>query len=239
MSARMLQTTLSVYFEAKRLMFQRIPAFRLLDVGPLKCFHDHPGWPEVDAFYAADVDSAEVVAAVHQYMPDPRHMITVFTSEPESEREAYEALGYRAIGQGQQFMSRALRAYEIVTHSSVLRVETQEQMAFINRPSVYMDESQLNDGVFRCYYLEQDGLPVCRGRSVTTSRAALYVAGLDTLPDYRRRGLAGRVMRRMHSDAAERGNNLSVLCSSPSGLGLYLKLGYESLATMQAFVPIE
>ena len=156
-------------------------AFRLLDVGPLKCFHDHPGWPEVDAFYAADVDSAEVVAAVHQYMPDPRHMITVFTSEPESEREAYEALGYRAIGQGQQFMSRALRAYEIVTHSSVLRVETQEQMAFINRPSVYMDESQLNDGVFRCYYLEQDGLswtqchnfPRCSVRSRTRYPARL------------------------------------------------------------------
>ena len=36
----------AVYFEAKALLFQDVPDFRLLDVGPLKCFHNHPGWHE-------------------------------------------------------------------------------------------------------------------------------------------------------------------------------------------------
>jgi hypothetical protein len=43
-------------------------------------------------------------------------------------------------------------------------------------------------------------------------------------------------MWQIHADALAADAQWSVLCSSPSGLGLYQHLSYTILATMQAFV---
>ena len=238
MVAQGLQEALTVYFEAKRLMYHRVPEFVVAETGSLKCLHKHPGWPEVDAFYAVDVDPSEAVAAIANYVPHPQHMLTVFMHSVRERHTEYEALGYRPLPGGQPFMRLELSVPTATRESSIVHVETPEQVDFINRPSIYMDAAHLNDGVSRYYYLEQDGLAVCRGRTVTTTQPAIYVTGIDTLPAYRRRGLASTLMEQVHRDALATGARWSVLCSSPLGLGLYQALGYTTLATMQAFVPV-
>ena len=237
MVSQTLQAALKVYFEAKQLMYKNSPEFRFLETGLLKCFHKHPGWPEIDAFYAVDIEPQQAVAAIAGYVSSPRHMLTVFMESPREEYPEYAARGYRALPDSQPFMSLELTGQAVENPSSVVRVETPEQVDFINRSGMYMDLAHLNDGIFRYYFMEQGGLPVCRGRSVTTTQQAIYVAGIETSPAFRRRGLASALMGQMHMDALLTGRRGSVLCSSPLGLGLYQALGYTVLATMQAFVP--
>ena len=214
----MLSEAVAVYFEAKCLRFQDVVEFHLLDVGPLKCLHKHPGWPEVDGFHALDVPPAEVLAAVQNYHPDTKHMITVFAQSPDSLKDAYLELGYRLLPWAQPFMVKSLS----------------EPFNFDEPDSVQVCQTLAAWD----YWIEKDGQPVCRGGSIMTSAKAVYVSGMETLPDYRRRGLASAILARIHKDALAEGADRSILCSSPMGLPLYLAAGYDVLAYMQAFVPV-
>lgn len=217
LSSPALLEAVAVYFEAKALLFQYVPDFRLLDVGPLKCLHNHPDWSEVDAFYALDVAPAKVVAAIRSYCPDANHMVTAFTAGPDPLKAAYLELGYRLLPWAQSFMVKPLLESVDFGNSEVVQVR--------------------HTSTTRDYWIEESGQPVCWGRSLMTSAKAIYVSGMETLPAYRRRGLASAILHRIHNDALESGAERSVLCSSPLGLPLYLARGYNLLAYMQAFVP--
>lgn len=214
-----LSEAVAVYFEAKKLLLQEMPEARLLDVGPLKCIHKHPNWPEVDGFYALDVAPAEVVQAVQSYGPDAKHMITTFGSSPDSLKEAYLELGYRPLPSAEPLMIKSLSAP--LTARGQVAVQTRQT------PTT------------RDYWIEEDGQPVCRGRSLLTSANVIYVSGMDTLPTHRRRGLASAVLSKIHEDAVADGANRSILCSTPMGLPLYLAAGYDVLAQTQNFVPVK
>src|SRR5262249_47561969 len=110
MVSQALQAALTVYFEAKQLMFRNVPEFQIIEAGPLKCFHQHPGWPEVDAFYAVDVEPYEAIAAIVKYSPSPKHMLTVFTDSPQGQYPVYAGLGYHPLPAPQPFMSLELSA---------------------------------------------------------------------------------------------------------------------------------
>ena len=213
-----LSEAVAVYFEAKKVQLQEMPECRLLDVGPLKCIHNHPRWPEVDGFYALDVTPAEVIKIVQRYRPDAKHMITVFTSSPDSLKEAYLELGYRLLPWAQPFMVKPLS----------------ELFGFDAPDGVQVRHTSAT----RDYWIEKGGQPVCRATSILTSAKAIYVSGMETLPAYRRRGLASKVLHHIHHDALAGGAEQSVLCSTPLGLPLYLTAGYSLLASMQAFVPV-
>jgi hypothetical protein len=77
MASQALQVALTVYFEAKRSMYRNVPEFQCIQTGVLKCLHRHPSWPEVDAFYAVDVEPSEAIAAIARYGPHPQHRLTV------------------------------------------------------------------------------------------------------------------------------------------------------------------
>ncbi len=213
-----LSEAVAVYFEAKKLLFQDAPEFRLLDVGPLKCIHNHPRWPEVDGFYTLDVTPAEVIKIIQRYGPDPKHLVTAIDFSPDSQKDAYLELGYRLLPWAQPFMVKPL-----------------SELPDLDKPSfVQMHQTPTTAD----YWVEEDGQPVCWGKSMMTSANAIYVSGMETLPTHRRRGLASALLRRIHDDALASGANHSVLCSTPLGLPLYLAAGYDVLAYMQAFVPV-
>jgi GNAT superfamily N-acetyltransferase len=235
-----LHEAMGVYFAAKERMFAHVPAFRLLHVGPLTCFHNHPGWPEVDGFYAVDgeAEPPKVIDTVRAYQPDPEHMVTVFTTSPESILRSYEELEYQPLPDPQPFMSKSLAALPATQETApVFRVETLADVSFINSGEEVMDPAHFNNGLYRYYYMPCDGKPVCWGRCVIVSPETIYIAGMETAPEYRRRGLATALMNRMHTDAVGSGAKQSILCSTSMGYGLYNKVGYALLAHMQAFVP--
>ncbi len=213
-----LPEAVAAFFEAKQIQIQEMPECCLLDVGPLKCIHNHPNWPEVDGFYALDVVPAEVIKAVQSYGPDAKHMITAFGPCPDSLKEAYLELGYQLIPWAEPFMVRMLSGPSNLGKSD----------------NVQVHQTQAT----RDYWIEEDGQPVCRGASIMTSAKAIYISRMNTLPTYRRRGLAFAILARIHEDALAGGANRSVLCGSPMGLPLYLTAGYEVIAYMQAFVPV-
>ena len=214
-----LSEAVAAFFEAKKVQLQEMPECRLFGVGPLTCIHNHPRWPEVDGFYALDVTPAEVVKAVQSYGPDAKHMITVFADGPDSLQEAYLELGYRLLPWAQPFMVKPLS--EPFGSDESDSVQVRQALAA------------------RDYWIEEDGQIICWGSSTMTSAEAIYVSGMETLPAYRRRGLASAVLSRIHRDALASGASHSVLCSTPLGLPLYLAAGYSLLACMQAFVPVE
>ena len=247
-----LHEAMDVYFTAKARMFAGISSFALRRVGPLACFHNHPGWPEVDGFYAVDGETAtdEVVSAVRAYQPTMEHMITIFTASPQSLVPPYAERGYEALPDPQPFMSKRLTnpiapvsapasPVSIEDAPDVSRVETKAQFDFLNsyKPEPVMEPEHLNDPLYRYYYIEHDNKPVCWGRCIMAMPEAIYVAGMETLPDYRRRGLATALMNRIHADAERSGAKQSILCSTVLGFGLYSKVGYHTVRYMQAFVP--
>ena len=200
------------------MQLQEMPECRLLDVGPLKCIHNHPRWPEVDGFYALDVTPAEVIRIVHSYGPDAKHMVTALGSSPDSLKDAYLELGYRLLPWAEPFMIKLLSTP--LTANKHVAVQIRQTQAT------------------RDYWIEEDGQPVCWGRSILTSANTIYVSKMETLPAYRRRGLASAVLSRIHDDALAGGANRSILCSAPMGLPLYLAAGYDVMAYMQAYVPV-
>lgn len=213
-----LSEAVAVFFEAKKVHLQEMSECRLLDVGPLKCIHNHPNWPEVDGFYALDVTPAEVIKIVQSYDPDEKHMVTAIGSSPDSLKDAYLELGYRLLSWAEPFMIKGLSAP--LTARKHVTVQVRQT------PTT------------RDYWIEEDGQPVCRGASLMTSAKTIYVSKMNTLPAYRRRGLASAVLSKIHDEALAGGANHSILCSSPMGLPLYLAAGYDVMAYMQAYVPV-
>ena len=214
-----LSEAVAVFFEAKKVQLQEMPECRLLDVGPLKCIHNHPRWPEVDGFYALDVPPAEVIKIVQRYGPDPKHMITAIDFSPDSLKAAYSELGYRLLPWAEPFMVKLLSTP--LTANKHVAVQVRQTQATQD------------------YWIEEDSQPVCWGRSILTAAKAVYVSKMETLPAYRRRGLASAILARIHEEALASGANRSILCSAPMGLPLYLAAGYDVMAYMQAFVPVE
>lgn len=234
-----LQAAVEIYFNAKSLMFKDVPEFRVFQAGPLRGFHRHPNWAEQDAFYVLGMEPSDAVAAVKSYHPHPHHMITVFADAAEPFQETYTGLGYRMIGEPQPFMQLRLDSSLLFENNDVQQVRTPMEWAFINSSSEVMKPSHLDNSAFRYYFIERESKPVCTGRYVMTALGAIYVAGMDTVQEYRRLGLATTLLDQMHRDALAEGATLSVLCSSPIGFSLYHSIGYEVLTYMHGFVPQE
>lgn len=140
-SSFILSEAFAAYFEAKTLLLRDAPDFRLLDAGPLKCFHKHPNWPEVDSFYALDVTPAEAITAIRGYQPSANHMLSVLTATPEALTESYQELGYAMLPNNQSFMIKSLLDLTAL----------QEQAA------VHVRQTQ----AITDYWIEADGEPVC------------------------------------------------------------------------------
>jgi predicted GNAT family acetyltransferase len=65
----------------------------------------------------------------------------------------------------------------------------------------------------------------------------VYICGVQTLPEYRRRGLARALLLRIHADALLGGAQACLLSSTEMGFPLYESLGYRVVATRQAWKP--
>ena len=211
------------YLAAKGRMFAQDPGFRVDRVGPLWCLRHHPGWPEKDAYYGLNVGPFEAAAVIASDGSPQEHRLTLL-QKPRPDAISICPPGYRLEERPQPFLCRWLDQAD--NGPRAVPVVDEAGLVFVNVPSPYMKVEELRGGVYRYYYLEVDGVAACRGRCVDIE-GAIYVAGLDTLPEFRRRGLGHALMRTMEVDAFSRGKPLATLWSSAIGRGMYRSLGYE------------
>ncbi|MFN8623293.1 MAG: GNAT family N-acetyltransferase [Chloroflexota bacterium] len=81
-----------------------------------------------------------------------------------------------------------------------------------------------------------DGEPVAVGMGIRTG-PVVGVYFIGTVPSARRRGYGEAITVRVVSDAAALGCDTAVLQASPSGLGVYQRLGYRAVTTYMGWVP--
>ena len=192
-----------------------------------------------DEFLVIEGDPTAITATIDQHLPNTRHRITVFTSQPSVIVEAYAAFGY-TLRASEYLMAKPLSPDSIEKHDvGVQRVTTPDQLAFINESPnpAKVPPRVLTDPSFALYYVEMDGMPVAQARSVLTAGNISVADMVNTLPDYRRRGISGAIMNRMLDDAAKAGATDAVLVATEDGQALYRTLGYTLLTDVRVFVP--
>jgi predicted N-acetyltransferase YhbS len=105
------------------------------------------------------------------------------------------------------------------------------------QPSVAMLAN--DDGRCRQYAAWDGERPVGWVSSIRTPANRSWVSNLHVVPDFRRRGIGGDLMRFMLKDDSKRGIQTSVLFASTDGAKLYGTVGYEQVGLLQMFAPIK
>ncbi len=95
------------------------------------------------------------------------------------------------------------------------------------------DVDRVDDGDRLTVRLVAEGRVVTEGTLGVVGRDAGYDM-VETLPAYRRRGLAGWVMTELGRAATERGARTGLLVATAEGAGLYRSLGWTEVAPMRS-----
>jgi ribosomal protein S18 acetylase RimI-like enzyme len=85
---------------------------------------------------------------------------------------------------------------------------------------------------WRGYLARMDNRPVSALLTCDTADGDCSITAVATLPDYQGRGLATRLMAAALRQAQARGMTSTSLQASPSGAGVYARLGYGELGRM-------
>lgn len=83
----------------------------------------------------------------------------------------------------------------------------------------------------------QAGAAVSTAEVVWANAKTIYLSAMQTLPEYRRLGLATALVTHIHQDAHKNGAAADILWSSPMGLPFYKSLGYKIIVTGHGFIP--
>lgn len=213
--------TIRLAFLAKENQYRTDPHFRMSSAGPLTWLHCVPGWHEVDVFYTRDMPPGEVTAIVGACRPHSHHMISILSGPalPDGVAEEYARLGYQPLPESPQpLMRRNL--------SSALPIASVHEIV----------STEIGPNTRR-YMLMQSAATVSTAEVVWVDPKTIYVFAMQTMPEYRRLGLATALLRHIHWEAAENRATKSILWSSPFGLPLYRRLSYEIIATQHGFIP--
>ena len=81
----------------------------------------------------------------------------------------------------------------------------------------------------------REGMPVATA-SVLFHAGVAGLYNIGTLPSHARRGIGTAITARALERARERGCDTAILHASPTGYPIYLRLGFERLATVRTFV---
>jgi GNAT superfamily N-acetyltransferase len=93
-----------------------------------------------------------------------------------------------------------------------------------------------DNAAFTIYLTQVDGVPAC---ALATLRhgATVGVYHVATLPGYRRRGLAGRLLVGALREARAAGCRVATLTATPEARRLYESLGFRACGVMEQWVP--
>jgi GNAT superfamily N-acetyltransferase len=217
---------MSAYFDSKAIQYQSTPSFELREAGPLRWLHGVPGWPEVDAFYAINLDPYEVVAAIRAVGPDKRHALTIFDGSIAPDFRLYADLGYIKVPGPPQ----PLLMFQLAPKNTLESCRTFENVQGLGLKIIVTRND--DDQRIARYQISTQEKTICQGSSIRTSNHIVYVYGLETDLAYRRRGLASAIMERIHYDSCAAGCTTVIMCASRDGLKLYNRLEYKPVLYM-------
>lgn len=218
--------------------------------GPLWVLHDEPRKNPKDQrrweiVALAHTPPAQVMRRVRALRPQRFALCVVHDGEGRRSdvEAAYKSLGFRYMIHEPLFV-RALppapRATvpEGVIVQRVRDAATAQRVAKTARTGQIRLEDVDDDAAARRLFAALDGRNVVGWvSSIRTHKTAAWVCNLHVVDSHRRRGIGRALMSLLLRDDVARGIRHSVLSASHAGTGLYRKLKYRQVGTLQVFVP--
>jgi len=176
--------------------------------------------------------------------PDDEHVVSVLHPAPDLVAGAYHQLGYDAV-QTKTLMGIPLQGQVLQTSPPGVTIRPVRPEDDLARIGVVRFDNPLPPDVLdhpRLSYVmaEVEGHLAGHARLVHTDRGIGYLAHMEVLEPYRRRGIGTALARELHRIAQEAGMDRVV--AVPSGMiqeaAILESLGYERLMPMMLLVPV-
>lgn len=198
-----------------------------------------------EEFFALDLDSADVLAAVRAARPGPDHLIAEIAARTSPMTDAYLAAGYE-YGSDEPLMIADLTdensRLPVGPPQRVTSMAEAEQIlaahATIGYPARPFSQALLDDPQVSIRAIFIEGQPATLGKLAMVETGA-YITDVVTMPDHRRTGLAETIMRQLHADARAAGLTRALLTSTAMARPLYERLGYQQIATVTIYATPE
>ena len=201
-----------------------------------------------------DLDDLERIVAPYRRNRLPFQWWLLYGAEPAGLREGLRALGMESCG-GSTCMALALDGWAPPDapggHSdgrhpdeTALRVTSREDaraaLGVMCRvfyvPSGPMARWTTENSAFTLYLTRVAGQPASALAALRTGET-LGLSNVGTLPGYRRRGLAGRLLTLALCAAQREGVRLVTLTATPEAHRLYESLGFRNVGTIEQWIP--
>jgi GNAT superfamily N-acetyltransferase len=196
-----------------------------------------------DEFFITAAHTPQQVAAVisHSIDNDSKlHWLTVVTHQPDLAKHTYTQHGYtHKYDEALMLLPNLVDATNANPPARIFtahKVQSQAEANWVNtHDSARVDATRLHEPNFGDYYIKYNDMPVAMGRMGLTSDGIAGPDNIFTMHQYRRRGFATALMQTMHADAVACGCAMAVLLASAEGQAMYLKLGYQIVASACVF----
>jgi GNAT superfamily N-acetyltransferase len=192
---------------------------------------------------AYDTAPARVVAAIRD--ADPGWHFVCHLHEPDvltrSIRDAYKALGYRALATEWMFAHDLGAIPALGSEPPVRRVRTEEEaerLRTLSRRRQIRPQDLAADAAPQRLYAAMDVREVYGWVSSVPVRQHAWVANLYVPAQHRGKGFGRALMSALLADDLAHGVDASVLLASTDGARLYPHLGYRQLGVLQIFCPV-
>ncbi|WP_347551910.1 GNAT family N-acetyltransferase [Pseudalkalibacillus hwajinpoensis] len=93
----------------------------------------------------------------------------------------------------------------------------------------------LEKGVARTYFIEQDGKPVSAASTAAENSKSAMVVGVCTLPGYKRHGYASQCTSKLCYDVLSEGKELCLFYDNPDAGNIYKRIGFRDIEKWMMF----
>lgn len=90
-------------------------------------------------------------------------------------------------------------------------------------------KKNMENGVGRCYYVEEDGKMVSTAMTTAENSMSAMVVGVGTLAGYKKRGYASACMIKLCGELLNEGKYLCLFYDNPDAGTIYKKIGFEDI----------
>lgn len=107
---------------------------------------------------------------------------------------------------------------------------------FDNTESVTVKKRNMEKGVSRTYYIEQDGKMVSAASTAAENSFSAMVVGVCTLEAYQQRGYASACVKKLCQDILAEGKELCLFYDNPAAGRIYKRLGFYDIEKWSMYI---